>query len=80
MGHRDLSTRVVGTPAKDANNDGAFDVGEAWTVIGEATTNEYKAEAGRFVWAMVEYRDGASVMNDPVTALDERNDDPDYAG
>ena len=26
---------------------------------------------------MVEYRDGASVEDDPVTALDERNDDPD---
>ena len=53
------STRVVGTPAKDANNDGMNDVGAAWTVITEATTGEYKAEAGRFVWAMVEYRDGA---------------------
>ena len=74
------STRVVGdttaTGASDANNDGANDVGPAWTVISEATASEYKPEAGRFVWAMVEYRDGHSVENDPVTALDERNDDP----
>ena len=40
------------------------------------TTNEYTRTAvGRFVWAMVDYRDGASVDDDPVTALDERNDD-----
>ena len=74
------STRVVGDTtangASDANNDGANDVGPAWTVIEEATASEYKPEAGRFVWAMVEYRDGHSVENDPFTALDERNDDP----
>ena len=34
------------------------------------------AEAGRFVWAIVDYRDGASSVDDPVTVLDERNDDP----
>ena len=27
------------------------------------------------MWAQVHYRDGASVVDDPVTALDERNDD-----
>ena len=70
------STRVVGTPAVDANNDGTPDVGTPWTVIDTATTDEYKAEAGRFVWAMVEYRDGHNVTDDPVTVLDERNDDP----
>ena len=26
---------------------------------------------------MVDYRDGYSMENDPVTAVDERNDDPD---
>ena len=30
---------------------------------------------GRFLWAIVSYRDGASVEDDPVTLLDERNDD-----
>ena len=78
------STRVVSLPpsptadtARDANNDGEFDLDALWTVIPEATASEYEAESGRFVWAMVEYRDGHNVENDPVTALDERNDDPD---
>ena len=31
---------------------------------------------GKFIWVMVEYRDGASIVNDPVTLLDERNDMP----
>ena len=74
-----ISTRVVGTPAVDANNDGAPDVGAPWTVVPTATTDEYMAEAGRFVWAMVEYRDGHSVTDDPVTVLDERNDMPNTA-
>ncbi len=39
--------------------------------------SSYTGDAGAFVWAMVDYRDGASVENDPVTALDERNDNPD---
>ena len=30
---------------------------------------------GKFLWAMVSYRDGASVEDDPVTLMDERNDD-----
>ena len=29
------------------------------------------------MWTMVDYRDGYSMEDDPVTALDERNDDPD---
>ena len=33
---------------------------------------------GKFLWAMVEYRDGASVEDGPVTAMDERNDDPEW--
>ena len=76
------STRVVGdisddaTGASDANGDGVDDVGAAWTVMSTATTDEYMAEAGQFVWAMVDYRDGASSVDDPVTVLDERNDDP----
>ena len=46
-------------------------------LIDTATTSMHRGQVGQFLWAMVDYRDGASVMNDPVTALDERNDDPD---
>ena len=47
-------------------------------VIRWSTTGEHdNPMVGSFVWAMVDYRDGASVDDDPVTALDERNDDPD---
>ena len=45
-------------------------------IVAGATKNTYTGEVGEFLWAMVDYRDGASVENDPVTALDERNDDP----
>ena len=40
------------------------------------TTREFTGEVGQFVWATVDYRDGFSVMDDPVTALDERNNNP----
>ena len=42
-----------------------------------ATMYKFRGELGNFVWAQVHYRDGASVVDHPVTALDERNDDPD---
>ena len=42
-----------------------------------ATMYKFRGELGKFVWAQVHYRDGASAVNDLVTALDERNDDPD---
>ena len=42
-----------------------------------STTDEHRGSVGSFVWAMVDYRDGASMDDDPVTALDERNDNPD---
>ena len=47
-------------------------------LIQGATTMELPTEGqvGNFLWAMVDYRDGYSRENDPVTALDERNDDP----
>ena len=42
-----------------------------------STTDEHHhPTVGSFVWAMVDYRDGASVDDDPVTARDERNNDP----
>ena len=45
-------------------------------VLVYSTTDEHDhGSVGSFVWAMVDYRDGASVDDDPVTALDERNDD-----
>ena len=45
-------------------------------LVGGATMSEYTGEVGQFLLAMVSYRDGASVENDYVTALDERNDNP----
>ncbi len=45
--------------------------------VAGATMSQYMADEGKFVWAEVDYRDGASAVNHPVTALDERNDDPD---
>ena len=44
--------------------------------VGGATASEYTGEVGNFIWATVRYRDGASVEDDPITALDERNDNP----
>ena len=44
------------------------------TMVGGQTTVTFKGEVGNFVWSEVHYRDGASVVDDPVTALDERND------
>ena len=56
-------------------------------MIAYATTNTYTASAdpdtgdvGRFLHARVEYRDGWSVEDDPITSHDERNDDPDTDG
>ena len=53
-------------------------------LIAGATMGTYMPDddsvVGKFLWAMVEYRDGASVEDDPVTAHDERNDDPSTAG
>ena len=48
------------------------------TLMEGATTLELSTDmqVGNFLWAMVDYRDGYSMENDPVTALDERNDDP----
>ena len=52
---------------------------ERWsrtTITFRMPSDEHIGRVGNFVWAMVSYRDGASVDDDPVTALDERNDDP----
>lgn len=38
-----------------------------------ATMSEHTGDIGDFLWAMVEYRDGESVVNDVVTVLDNRN-------
>ena len=44
--------------------------------VSGASASEYTGTVGNFIWASVSYRDGASVEDDPVTALDERNDNP----
>ena len=59
------------SPTTDADNDGVID----GLAMG-ATTDEHTGKVGNFVWAMVDYRDGFSVEDDPITALDERNDNP----
>ena len=46
---------------------------EAATALDSATMSEYTGDVGEFLWAMVEYRDGESVVDDVVTVLDERN-------
>ena len=43
------------------------------TPIESATMSEHTGDVGDFLWAMVEYRDGQSVVDDVVTVLDERN-------
>ena len=51
------------------------DFSGAVAVPGQTMVTYADGAAGQFLWARVSYRDGASVKNDPVTALDERNDD-----
>ena len=57
------------------NDDGTLVTGVREQV--DETTDEYTGTVGSYVWTMVDYRDGYSVEDDPITALDERNDDPD---
>ena len=47
-----------------------------WTPIPSSTTDRHTGKVGEFLRATVDYRDGASVEDDPVTILDERNDNP----
>ena len=46
-------------------------------MVAGASMSEYTGKVGDFLWAEVMYRDGASMENDYVTVLDERNNDPD---
>ena len=55
----------------------------ATSSIGINTTDSYMISdprdedlVGKFIWVMVEYRDGYSMTDDPITLLDERNDMP----
>ena len=64
-------SRIDDFPTTDADNDGVID-----GLLRGATTDEHKGTVGSFVWAMVDYRDGYSMEDDPVTALDERNNAP----
>ena len=69
-------SRLSAFPGDDTTPaDGVIDALVESETRGE-TMNMYTGMAGNFVWAMVDYRDGASVVDDPVTALDERNDNP----
>ncbi len=45
-------------------------------IVAGASMAEYTGSVGEFLIAKASYRDGASVMDHPVTALDERNDSP----
>ena len=78
------TTTASSTPSADFDFDAATEI--ATTSIGVNTTDSYmitdprdKDLVGKFIWVMVEYRDGASIVNDPVTLLDERNDMPNTA-
>ena len=72
----------------DELNATETEAGTQGKIVG-ATTSTYTAKAGddeddedngdvgRFLHARVEYRDGWSVEDDPITSQDERNDDTD---
>ena len=65
------SSRIDEFPTTDHNRDGVVD-----RLVMGATRDEHTGKVGNYVWAMVDYRDGYSMEDDPVTALDERNNDP----
>ena len=77
----DPDGEVVITDWKWARNPASGGMFDAADLVGGETTDMFTGMAGNFVWAQVHYRDGASVVDDPVTALDERNDiDPGIPG
>ena len=77
----DPDGEVVITDWKWARNPASGGMFDAADLVGGETTDIFTGMAGNFVWAQVHYRDGASVVDDPVTALDERNDkDPGIPG
>ena len=67
----ETDARIDDFPTTDADNDGMIDGLVMW-----ATTDKHTGKVGDFVWAMVDYRDGYSMEDDPITALDERNNNP----
>ncbi len=72
------TTRLTkGVNDESAIRDSSDDIKIGLIEVPGATTNEHTGKAGQFLWAEVAYRDGKSVEDDPVTALDERNNDPD---
>ena len=71
----DPDGEVVITDWKWAQNPASGGIFDAANLLEDETTDMFTGMAGNFVWAQVHYRDGASVVDDPVTALDERNDD-----
>ena len=76
----DPDGEVIITDWKWANNTLSGQRFSEATPVDGQTTMTYKGEVGNFVWSQVHYRDGASAVDDPVTALDERNDDPGTTG
>ena len=71
------TTRLTkGVNDVSAIRDGNGDIKSDLTKVLGATTDKHTGKAGQFLWAEVAYRDGKSVEDDPVTALDERNNDP----
>jgi hypothetical protein len=55
--------------------DSTLEAFPAGNVVMGATMAKHTGNVGEFLWAMVDYRDGASIVDDPVTAADERNYD-----
>ena len=76
----DPDGEVVITDWKWAQNPASGGIFDAANLLEDETTDMFTGMAGNFVWAQVHYRDGASVVDDPVTALDERNDDDGKSG
>ena len=73
------------TTASSTPSSFNFDAASAMATssVGINTTDSYMITdprdedlVGKFLWVMVEYRDGYSMTDDPVTLLDERNDMP----
>ena len=58
------------------DNDNDANNANYWAHVKDATSGSYQGKVGEYLWVRVDYRDGASVEDDPVTALDERNDNP----
>ena len=59
-----------------ATSSAAFNGSPEGGFVSGASSGSYVGAVGEFLRVTVRYRDGASVEDDPMTAFDERNDDP----